>query len=571
MRRYYILLMTAICFMVLHSSAQGQNKFPTDYFRHPMNLPVSMAGTFAEIRPNHFHSGIDLRTDAEEGKEVYATADGYVSRINISAWGGGKVLYITHPNGYRTVYMHLSAFCGDIGTFVHNYQYANHLYSFDIELPPDSIPVRKGQLVALSGNTGGSFGPHLHYEIRYAHNDQAINPLYFGIKYCDAIAPIIEGVKLYPANGRSAINGKNKEITLRPGHQGVTTVAGKFYTGIYTYDRMESPSLSKNGVEKIELWVDDTLFYIYRTPSFMFEETRAINAIIDYPHYQRTREYYIISRRLHGDPNNFSNPLKDYGYICFADSGLHTLEYRVSDHKGNTASCRVQVKSVPSGLLDDSAGPALGIEAKGEPIAYYKPFRFSRPGFRAALDAYTIYDNDEIVYSCSSDKRSLSPVHRFNLKRHKLPPHNSFTVKIPVPSTVPMPLVERLVVVCQHDNGRAALPTKEENGILVATSRSFGSFSVSLDTVPPTVSPENFRNGKKFRGDVLTVKIADNLTGVVAYECLINGEWVLAEHDGKTATLTVAAESLHEGKNTVAFRLTDGVGNSVRQTWQIVR
>ena len=186
--------------LLLTSLASGQEiptfkeqtpRFPTNYFKHPIQLPVSMSGDFGEIRSNHFHSGLDLRTGGKEGIKVYAPADGYVSRINISAYGGGKVLYITHPNGYKTVYMHLSAFCGDIGKVVRRYQYEHQTFTMDINLSPDSLPVKQGQLVALTGNTGGSGGPHLHYEIRYAENDQPINPLYFGVPYSDPITPTI--------------------------------------------------------------------------------------------------------------------------------------------------------------------------------------------------------------------------------------------------------------------------------------------------------------------------------------------------------------------------------------------
>ena len=146
------------------------------YFRHPLDLTPSFSGTFAEFRANHFHSGIDLRIGGVVGAPVRAAAEGYVSRINISPWGGGKVLYITHPNGYKTVYMHLNDFTGDIARWVRNYQYEHHCYAFDQTIPEGLLSVTKGQLVAHAGNTGSSGGPHLHFAIRVASSDETINP-----------------------------------------------------------------------------------------------------------------------------------------------------------------------------------------------------------------------------------------------------------------------------------------------------------------------------------------------------------------------------------------------------------
>lgn len=554
-----------------------QQTFPTDYFKHPLQLPVSLAGDFAEIRPNHFHSGIDLRTGGKEGEKVYAPADGYVSRINISAWGGGKILYITHPNGYRTVYMHLSAFCGEIAQFVHNYQYDHHVYAFDIDLPKDSIKVKQGQLVALTGNTGGSSGPHLHYDIRYASNDQAINPLYFGIRYSDPIAPTIDNIKIYPANSSTTINGKNAEWFLNQpkknsktsNRQDTIAIAGRFYTGIYTYDRMEQGSSSKNGVEKIELYVDGELFHRYQVSSFMFEETRAINAIIDYPQYQRNRNYYIVTRHLRGNRNHWSAAYRDNGYLQFDDNGIHRLEYQVSDYKGNITKRTFYVRSLP--LPDETKDSLRNIQAQGDPIIYFKPYTFSRDGFTVVMQPYTVYENDEVLFTQSTDAARLSQRYTLSLKRHPLPPHQSFNVGIPIPEKVPASLRSKLTIVCINGKSTSACTTTIDGDRLTASTRSFGSFAVRLDTVAPSVTPVNFGNGKRHSASTLVVKISDNLTGVVAYHCYINGEWVLAEHDGKTATLTASANTLKRGNNKVTFVVTDAVGNSVEQTWTLVK
>ena len=580
--RISIIGIVVFLFAVLNASAQdSQFKLANSqaYSTMPIGLPLSMAGDFGEIRPNHFHSGIDIRTEGKEGQPVYAPADGYVSRISISAWGGGKVLYITHPDGYRTVYMHLSAFCGKIGDFVHDYQYSHRVYAFDTELPHDSIKVKKGDLVALTGNTGGSMGPHLHYEIRLAENDQTINPLYFGLPYSDPLAPTIAGIKLYPSSANTTINGKDNELKIYPkptikkkkGYKtssttDTITISGRFYTGIYTYDQMEVGSTSKNGIEKIELFVDDELFHSYCVPSFLFEETRAINALIDYRQYQRNGEYYILSRRLRGDPTNFINVSNNYGYLQFDDGKTHKLQYRVSDYKGNSTSLDFFVRSdTTSRVIHDSSKNLL---ATGELAVYYKPFMLVRDGFALSMEAYNLYENDEVVYHSVADAGGITMQHRVAPKRNPLPPHDKVGVTLAIPEKVPQALRSKLVVVCVNGKKVSACHTLIEGDMATATSRNWGGFALRLDTIPPKV----YISGSPIvREQRFSVIVEDNLSGVESYSCTVNGEWQVVEHDGKTSSLILDGNLLHPGKNSLVFTITDAVGNSTTKSFTVTK
>lgn len=563
----------------------------TTYTTLPIRLPLAMSGDFAEIRPNHFHSGLDIRTEGEEGKPIYAPNDGYVSRINISAWGGGKVLYITHPDGYRTVYMHLSAFCGKIGEFVNDYQYSHQCYAFDTELPRDSIKVKKGDLVALSGNSGGSMGPHLHYEIRIAENDQTINPLHFGLPYSDPIAPTIAGIKIYPASNSTTINGRDRELKVYPKTQSsknkdtksnskndTIAVAGRFYTGIYTYDQMERGSLSKNGVERIELYVDDTLFQSYSVASFLFEETRAINALIDYREYQRSREYYILSRRLRGDPTNFNSVSRNYGYLQFDDGKVHRLQYRVYDYKGNRSNKSFYVRGIAvdkqSNTPKKTKSDNLTIQqSENLAITYYKPFHLVREGFAISVDANNLYENDQMAYHTSADPCSITKQHHISPIRNPLPPHDRIRINLTIPDKVPSSLRSKLVVVCVNGKKVSACPSSKpsNNQTISATSRTWGAFALRLDTLPPTIQQSGFTDNKTIRGDKLTVVIGDNLSGVEHYSCTVNGEWHVVEHDGKSSSLILDTKHLKKGKNTICFTLTDAVGNKTTKTFEVFR
>lgn len=561
----------------------------------PVRLPLYMTGDFAEIRPNHFHSGIDIRTEGKEGLPVYAPADGYVSRINISAWGGGKVLYITHPDGYSTVYMHLSAFCGKIGQYVRDYQYSHHLFAFDTELPRDSIKVKKGDLVALTGNTGSSLGPHLHYEIRFAENDQTINPLYFGLPYSDPVAPTIAGIKIYPASPNTFINGRNQELKIFPtatpstkkgkkgyqqpnnsSNQPTITVCGRFYTGIYTYDQMEHGSHNKNGVERIELLVDDTIFHTYSVPSFLFGETRAINAAIDYREYQRSREYYILSRRLRGDPTNFNSVKHDLGYLQFDDEKTHKLQYRVSDYKGNTTSRTFFVRAVnPSRLYSGSttSSPTYtdNITVSGEPIAYFKPFHLVREGFSLIVNTNNIYENDHLIFKTTTDAGGITPQYHVSLRRNPLPPHDRINISLTIPDNLPQQLRSKLVCVYVNGKKASACPSIIEGNNVVATSRSWGGFALRLDTIAPTIAPLNFADGKTVKGSSLAVKVNDNLSGLDKYSCTVNGQWQLVEHDGKSSSLILDTKHLRSGKNTLVYTITDATGNTTTKLYTVYK
>ena len=546
-------LLTLLLLLPLMGMAQS---FPKDYFAPPLRCPVSLTGGFAEIRPNHFHSGIDLGIGGKVGEPVYAPADGWVSRINISPWGGGKVLYIDHPNGYRTVYMHLNDFEGSAAAWVRDYQYAHHCYAFDTVVPAGLIPVRKGQMIAHGGNTGSSGGPHLHYEIRYCHNDETINPLLFGLPYDDNAAPRILGLRLYPTDDNTLLNGKHAEADIRLKGADTIHVEGRFHCGIYTYDLPYQGARNKNGVHTIELYVDGQLTSTYSNIQFLFEDTRAVNALIDYPEYCRSRQYYILSRTLRGAPHPWLFHQGDGTFTL--SEGLHTLKYVASDHKGNSASHSFYVIATPSLTAYNQSATE---EERGLPIAYHKPFELKREALQVHIPAGTLYANDRLLYSTSRNGSR----HTLTLLRHPLPPHQSITIRMLAPDH------PKALIVNISGTSRSALATKRNGNWLEAKSRSWGSFEVALDTVAPQVTPLNFGKGKQLKERVLRVKITDDLAGLSTYHCYINGTWQLGEYDGKTSTLSVSTAYLKSGSNAIRVVATDACGNSAEVNETLVK
>lgn len=552
------------------------SEMPQDYFIHPVKLPLSLSATFGEIRSNHFHGGLDIRVGGKIGEPVYAAADGYVSRIKITPYGGGKHIYITHPNGLRTVYMHLNDYCGDLKTFVRDYQYKHRVFAFDIDLPPDSIPVSQGQLIAHAGNTGSSGGPHLHYEIRYADNDQPINPLYFGIEYNDPLPPTIVNIKLYPADTTTLIDGKSEEWVAtsrrRQGKRYISvtldsaTVQGRFYTGIYTYD-MSEKSGRHNGVERIELYVDGELFSTYSVPTYIYEETRSINTHIDYPQYLKNKEYYILSRVLPGVRYPKTITVRGDGYLCFYDNAHHTLEYRVYDYKGNVAKRTLSLRSVMP-----QAGP-VATHTSAIPdnlkVSYLKPYRLDTLAFRASLSSRTLYADDYFDFKRWNKNGYIGPVFSFKPHNNPYPPAQTYTIAIRIPASLQVP--RNKLTIAMVGKNPSACETRHNSGWLEADVRAFGAYSIVADTVSPTVKPLNFKSGMVFTGNELKIKITDDLSGINTYNCYINNRWVLAEYDPKVASIIINAKSLKKGANEFTVKITDAVGNLTEETYNINR
>lgn len=536
------------------------DSMPVGYFDPPMHRPVSLSGTFAEPRPNHFHSGIDLRIGGEIGEKVYAPADGWVSRVKVSPWGGGKTLYITHPNGYRTVYMHLDEFCGAVANYVLSYQYTHRTFELDEELPEGKYPVRRGQLIAFAGNTGGSGGPHLHYELRYAYNDEPLNPLYKGLSYVDEVVPVIRGVRLYSGDGTVA------NVPLAGGKTPLQ-VRGRCYAGICASDVSEAGSSGRNGIERIQLYIDDTLFWTYQVTSFLYDETRAINAIIDYPEYKRSGMAFFLTRRLRGDPSHHSRPVSGDGFFTVEPGKSARLRYVVTDTKGNAKDMSFTVTG--AAYQDEPDGEEPPTAASAVAVAHFKKARLQSADCVAEVEAGTVYDNDYLELSTSRDSRLLSPAYSLQLRYNNIPPAHAYTLRLAMPAAGSR-LRDRMVIVQVDGNKVSAVTTRAEGDWLVAKPRSFGVFGIMSDTEAPKVRPVNFTDGKAMPKGLLKVKISDNLSGVATYNCYINDQWVLAEFDGKNALLTISTRGfVRQGDNTFRVVLRDAAGNESETVYSL--
>src|SRR6056297_590248 len=334
--------------------AQTNVNFPEDLFIPPVKIPIYLSGTFGELRSNHFHAGIDIKTGGETGKKIYTIQDGYVSRIHISTSGYGKSLYITHPNGYISVYGHLSRYNNKIEKYIKEYQYDNQTHTLKIFPDKSLFPVKKGDIIAYSGNSGYSFGPHLHFEIRKSKDHTPLNALLFNFDVKDNIKPKILGIAVYPANPNSYINGKNtKKIIDTKGIRGdyqlknddTLRVSGDIGFGIETYDYLNE-SNNKCGVYSIELKINNSRIYYHEIQEIPFHKMRFINTHIDYEtKIKDGRKFQKSFISPNNDLSIYKNVVNN-GIIHFSENRVYNIQYIVKDSYQNTSKLDFIVKAV---------------------------------------------------------------------------------------------------------------------------------------------------------------------------------------------------------------------------------
>lgn len=563
-------------FQTLFLQANGQQVFsdktyPLTDFRAPLNIvPPALAGSFGELRANHFHSGADFRTNQRTGYPVYATADGYVSRLRVQNSGFGLAVYINHPNGYTSVYGHLSRFNPKIAKIVKDMQYKNKSYEID-EFPlPDLLPVHKGDIIAYSGNTGSSGGPHLHFELRDTKTEETINPQLLGIQIPDHIPPVIYAMYVYRLNGQPfseftpkqyfQISGGNGNYSLNK----VNTInlSGEVGFGITTTDKHDGAS-GLNGVYSIELYLDGKAIFTSALERFSFDNSRAINSHIDYPANLTQKRSIQKSFVDPGNPLKIYSNLVNAGRINFNDGKLHQLKYLVTDSKGNKSTLTFNVQSNPAAVINHPAVTA------GINFPYQNTNEFQNDEVRVLVPKGTLYSDIQFVYrkSAKLQGNAYSAVH--HIHNNLTPLHTGFELWIKADSTL-MKYQQKALIV---NTGRVSQGGVFENGYVKARPKNFGSFFIAVDTIAPTIVPVNIADGKNLKElSKMSFRISDNLSGIKSFNGYIDGKWVLMEFDAKTAQLWHSFdERTGPGKHTFELQVADMKDNLRRYKVEFYR
>lgn len=552
------LVLLFLAFSAIKVNAQqifSDNNYPLTGFRPPLDiLPPALAGSFGELRANHFHSGMDYRTNQRQGYPVHAVADGYISRMRVQNSGFGLALYINHPNGFTSVYGHLSRFSPKIAQLIKAAQYQKK--SFEVDEFPDEllIPIHKGEVIAYSGNTGSSGGPHLHFEVRNTKTEATINPLLFGFEIPDNIPPVIYSIYVYNLDKKPFNEHTPKRYLPVTGGSGSyklsssapLSLTGEVGFGIMATDRHTGAS-GLNGVYSIELFVDEKPVFTSSVETFAFENSRGINAHIDYPLYMSTKRRVQKSFVDPGNPLSIYTNLVNRGRIDFNDGALHQLKYVVTDGKGNKSILSFQVKA--------GAAPKQSDIPLGSKFSYAADNKFHNDEVKVVIPKGSLYNNLDFEYKTQPRPASnaYSAIHQIHNKFTPL--HTGFELWIKADSTLGKYKDKALIV----NTDRSSQGGYYEDGYVKAKPREFGSFFISVDTIAPVILPQNVSNGKSMAGiSKMAFKIRDNLSGIKSFNGYIDGKWVLMEFDAKTASLWhTFDERTATGKHTFELIVAD--------------
>jgi len=532
----------------------AQTQYPKDYFRPPLDIPMQLSGNFGELRPNHFHAGFDLKTNQREGLNVYAIADGYVSRIKISTFGNGKCIYITHPNGYTSVYGHLQTTIGPIQEYVKNTHYKEKAYEIEMFPKPEELPVTKGQLIALSGNTGSSEGPHLHFEIRDSKTEFVINPIFFGFdkNIKDTKKPTLSSLYVYPLDN-SVVNQSKQPLLLNLSLQkdgtylaGKVKTNGKIGFAINATDT-DDVSFNKNGVFNVSSFLNGNQTYNYQFNTYSFDEMRYINAFIDYYRYKKTSQR--VQKLFMKTPFALSIIKTDSlrGIISPEPNLASTYRIEVSDYFGNSNSITVPIEY-------DSATPLI----KAEPVTskyfvrYNKDAIFEKDNMSVFFPAGTFYEDFNLNFDVKNNK--------IYIHDDTVPVHSNFTITIK-DTLYPESLRDKLYI----GKGTSYNGTIRKGDVFTAKAKILGQYGLVLDTIKPVIKITQPVEGKWITSQKkIEFTIGDSSSGIKSYNGYLNGSWVLFEYENKNRKITHTFDDqyLAEGENVLKIEVVDNVGNS---------
>jgi len=570
-----ILFILFATFNVPLSRAQNEKKIN---FRSPLDIPLYLSGNFSELRGNHFHTGIDIKTQSVEGKAVYAVEDGYIARIKISTSGYGKAIYIRHPNGYTSVYGHLQKGNPEIEKYIQLHQYKKESYTIELFPGKDELMVKKGDLIARSGNTGGSNGPHLHFEIRETSSEEPVNPLLFGFKVTDNIRPIIKGIRIYPLSDQSYVSpypgsASGFQISGNYGKYRMTEgqdikIYGDVGFAVHTYDLLNGYP-NKCGIYTIQLFVDSVEVFMTEFEKLNFSTMRYINTYSDYFLLKKYKMYY------HKQYIGKNNKLKIYpvrinnGVITFNDGKNHHVKYVITDSYNNRSELMFTINALTS-------MPENQTKKQIDQKAYFTvegPNFYMDKNITIDIPPSALYDDMSFNYkTLPATKNTIGPVYHIGDEYVPLQKKMSVTFNN---SPIPKGFENKMMIVfIDEDGGLSNVGGNFENGKPVLKTRSFGKYSLAIDTIAPKIKPVNiFPNKDLSTYNTFSVKISDDLAGIKSYRGTIDNQWILMEYEPKKSTLTYRFdnEKVKSGMHQFKLEVTDGVGNNTTYSAEFIR
>ena len=546
-------------FCITYLLGFSQDKYPKNYFRSPLDIPIILSGTFGELRSNHFHSGIDIKTQGKEGLNIYAAADGYVSRIKVSQYGFGKAIYITHPNGYTTVYAHLKKYAKEIEKYVKSIQYKKENYQTgNLYFKENKFPIKKGQIIAYSGDTGGSGGPHLHYEIRNTSTENIINPLLFGLKVEDSRPPIIQSIRGYTLSSDARINQQNKSFEipikkLKNGNYIADRISanGLIGLGVSVFDRLNKAN-NKNGIYSLEMLVNGKKVYLHNLETFSFSESKFINLLIDYQYYKKYKRRYQKTHKVPANKLSIYKKLINDGNLNVKKGFNYTVQIIAKDLQGNSTIVKIPIVGKESNVIFDNKKDTSAYKI------YAKKFnKFKQKNVTVAFPKNTFYND---VFLDFKVENNIAKIHT-----PTIPLDKRFTLTFNVSKFSEEEKKQLYIANLEYPKYPRYQFTRKKDTTFFTTTKTLGNYTLLTDNEKPVINILYFKD-KQWISNLKTikVKINDVGSGIKNWRATIDGEWILMEYNHKKKILTYNFndKKLVGSKHIFKLVVSDNVGNT---------
>ncbi|GJM34879.1 MAG: peptidase M23 [Saprospiraceae bacterium] len=561
MRLLRLLTIFTLFFLVAFTFT-GKREYPQDDFRSPINNTLRLAGTFGELRPNHFHAGIDIK--GATGTPLFSIADGYVSRIKVGSGGYGQVLYIRHANGFTSVYAHMDRFAPELEELIRSYQYQQETFEVEIYPEKDQYSLKKGDQIGTMGMTGSAFGPHLHFEIRDSRTEKPINPLLFGFKVADNQPPKMHELRVYSINDqRETSDGKSYGlIKTKSGYQTKSdtlfVASDRVGFALKTYDHMDGVT-NWNGIYSLEMYQDDSLSFQFEMETFAFNETRFLNAHLDYEEQVSAGSYFNRCHLLPGNELSIYNHQTNFGVIKVSPNRASKMELVVKDIAGNESRLTYWVKR------HDIINP--------KPLPHYSYFLPYNQGnaidngdFFLYLPKGSLYENLYLDYDGQYEQTNNVYSNIHHIHDFKTPVHQYFDLGIR-PVLLPDELRDKaFVAYCGKNNTYYNCGGQWDKGMLQTKVRAFGDYCIMTDTIPPRIQVVDFQRDMR-RFSEMSFKITDNFPTArniddLSYRATVDGRWILMELDGKKDKITHRFDDrITPGQHQLRLVVRDVLGN----------
>ena len=542
-------LFTITFFSLLINSLLLFGQFEKDLIA-PLEIPFSISGTFGEPRSSHFHLGVDIKTQGKEGLEVKSISSGSVSRIRISLGGYGKAIYIDHPNKTTSVYAHLKKFAPKIESYIKKFQYENETYTIQKFPKKDKLLIEKGEVIGFSGNTGGSSGPHLHFEIREKKSQKPLNPLLYDLPVNDHVRPQLQKLFIFYTNENVILN-RIQPILLERVNDSLYKTAmietsGKIGIGIQMFDRQDY-SYSRNGVYSTKVFVNGKIISHYKFDKLIINESKKLYQVIDYKNYTQKRLKIFKLFYKSGNKLNFMNTLVDQGIFEVELGKSYQIIIEIEDFSGN--------KSTIEAFIEGTENKIKPVELRGRLIKTDREYSFTLKNKELFFPSKTFFNDVKIELFENKDQIEIGP----NL----FPIANSFEIKFGFNEKDSLRSAQTFIAK-KMKKSLVYLPTKLEENKLIAKVNELGVYTLARDSVAPTVVPDNFKKNQWLSNyKSLNLKIDDDFSGIKKYRGTINGEWVLFEYEPKRKILTYDFFDKYSEKlkHNLELEVEDNVGN----------